>query len=48
MLLNKINNLINEELLSFQQPKDVYIIDEKPINKFKVDRKILKKKYNIV
>lgn len=48
MVLNKINNLINEEFLSFQQPKDVYIIDEKPIDKFKVDRKILKKKYNIV
>lgn len=47
-LLVKINTLINEELSLQQKPKEVFIIDEKPIDKFKVDRKILQKKYNLI
>ena len=47
-LLVKVNNLIKEELSLEEKPKDVFVINEKPISKFKVDRKVLQKKYNLV
>ncbi len=47
-LLIKIDNLIKKELSFQQRPKEIFIIDEKPIDKFKVDRKILQKKYNLI
>lgn len=47
-LLLKIDLLIKDELSLTQQPKDVFVITEKPISNFKVDRKILQKKYNLI
>lgn len=47
-LLAKVNALIDTELLPEQKPKDIFVIDKKPINKFKVDRKTLQKKYNLI
>ena len=47
-LLIKINDSIKEELSLSQKPKDIFIIDEKPMSNFKVDRKILQKKYNLI
>ena len=47
-LLNKINIIIKEEFTLYQKPKDIFVIDNKPINNFKVDRKILQKKYNLI
>jgi len=47
-LLIKTNNFINAEFPLIQRPEEVFIIDEKPIKKSKVDKKLLQKKYNLI
>ena len=47
-MLIKINELINNELRKEQKPKEVFIIDDKPMSNFKVDRKILQKQYKLI
>ena len=47
-LLFEINKIINNELSTEQKPKDIFLIDKKPMKNFKVDRKILQKKYNLI
>lgn len=46
-LLQKIENELNKILLEEEIPEDIYIIDSKPVTHFKVDRKVLRKEYNI-
>ena len=46
-LLSEIEDKLKEILLEEEIPEDVYIIDSKPITHFKVDRKVLRKEYNI-
>ena len=46
-LLIKIEDMLKSVLLEEEYPEQVYFIDNKPIAHFKVDRKLLRKKYNI-
>lgn len=46
-LLSEIESMLKEVLLEEEMPEDTYIIDSKPITHFKVDRKVLRKEYNI-
>ena len=39
--------MLKEVLLEEEMPEDTYIIDSKPITHFKVDRKVLRREYNI-
>ena len=46
-LLSEIELMLKEVLLEEEMPEDTYIIDSKPITHFKVDRKVLRREYNI-
>lgn len=46
-LLLLVEEKLKEVLLEEEMPEDTYIIDSKPIIHFKVDRKVLRKEYNI-
>ncbi len=46
-LLEKVNGFIDTKLPPEQKPKEVFIIDKKPISRFKVDRRALQQKYNL-
>ena len=46
-LLVKIEDMLKSVLQEEEYPEQVYFIDNKPIAHFKVDRKLLRKKYNI-
>lgn len=46
-LLINVNKVLNSVLLDEEMPDEVHVIDSKPIVHFKVDRKLLRKKYNI-
>lgn len=48
LLMLNLRNFIDNELLDYEKPKDIYFIDKKPINKFKTDRKILQKEYHLI
>lgn len=39
-----IKNILNPE----EQPKEIYVINKKPISRFKTDRKYLQRKYNLI
>ena len=39
---NKLKNILQEEI-----PEEVYLIQNKPVSHFKVNRKILRRDYNI-
>lgn len=43
-----INSFVEQSLLKEECPKEIYFIDEKPISKFKTDRKTLQNKYKLV
>lgn len=43
----KIKQVMDEELLEEEKPADIFFLEEKPIKKFKTDRKVLQKKYNL-
>lgn len=47
-LLTRVNAFIATELSPEQKPKSVFIIEKKPISKFKVDRKALQQKFNLI
>lgn len=46
-LLTRIEEQLKDILNQEEMPEKTYIIDTKPVSHFKVDRKILRKKYNI-
>lgn len=46
-LLKEIEERLKEILLNEEMPEDIYLIDSKPITHFKVDRKVLRREYNI-
>jgi acyl-CoA synthetase (AMP-forming)/AMP-acid ligase II len=46
-LLDSVNETLKTVLLEEEMPDEVHVIDSKPIVHFKVDRKLLRKKYNI-
>ena len=46
-LLSEVELMLKNILLEEEMPEDIYIIDSKPIIHFKVDRKVLRKEYNI-
>lgn len=46
-MLVEIEEQLREILLEEEMPEDVYIIDSKPVKHFKVDRKVLRREYNI-
>lgn len=47
-LLTRIKTLIDSELSPEQKPREVFVIDKKPISKFKVDRIALQKQYDLI
>lgn len=47
-LLTNIKFLIDKELQKEEKPKEIFLIDKKPIKKFKTDRKSLQKKYKLI
>lgn len=46
-LLTKVAEFIDSELSNEEKPKAIFSIDKTPINKFKTDRRVLQKKYNL-
>ena len=46
-MLLEIENELKKVLLEEEMPEETYIIDSKPVTHFKVDRKVLRKEYNI-
>ena len=46
-LISELNNYI-KKLPIEEQPKEIFIIDKKPISHFKTDRKYLQKEYNLI
>lgn len=47
IMLEKINNVIENNLLNEESPRDIFLIEKKPISKFKTDRKLLQKQYKL-
>ena len=47
-LLCGLKSHIESNLVPEEQPKDIFIIDKKPISRFKTDRKFLQKKYGLI
>lgn len=48
IVMANINSFVEQSLLKEECPKEIYFIDEKPISKFKTDRKTLQNKYKLV
>lgn len=46
-LLSEIEDKLKDVLLEEEIPEDTYVINSKPITHFKVDRKVLRREYNI-
>jgi len=46
-LLQNIESELKNILLEEEMPEDTFIIDSKPVTHFKVDRKVLRREYNI-
>ena len=46
-LLTRVHSLIDKVLLDEERPREVFLIEEKPIKKFKTDRNYLKEKYHL-
>ncbi len=47
-LLCKLKEHIKTAFSAEEQPKDIFVIDKKPISHFKTDRKILQKQYGLI
>lgn len=47
-VLDQLRSFIKTNLLPEEKPTKIYIIDKKPINHFKTDKTMLKKKYKIL
>jgi len=47
-LLERLEKMMHEELKEGEIPQEVYLIDKKPIYKFKTNRKLLQKTYHLV
>lgn len=47
-VLNNLNELILKELMPEEMPVKIFVIDKKPIKRFKTDIRYLQEKYNIV
>ena len=39
---------IKDTVAPEEQPKDIFVIDKKPVSRFKTDRKSLQKEYNLI
>lgn len=46
-LLQKVESELKNVLLEEEMPEDTFVIDSKPVTHFKVDRKVLRREYNI-
>ena len=48
MIINGLKEYIKTGLTKEEQPRDIFVIDKKPISHFKTDRKYLQKEYNLI
>ncbi len=48
MTINGLREYIKTALAEEERPKDVFVIDKKPISHFKTDRKFLQKEYDLL
>jgi len=48
MLVEELREFIYSSLPTEEQPKEIFVIDKKPMSRFKTDRKFLQKQYNLI
>lgn len=48
VLIVCLQEYIKSALAPEEQPKDIFVIDKKPISRFKTDRRFLQKEYNLI